>query len=426
MTYIELSRHLKTAEAMEQFNKLYRLHESGYAYQMTRYGKLLRLHEDVFANDDGLCVVSSPGRCEMIGNHTDHNGGIVLTAAINLDTLACVARRRDMTVQLHSEGYQPVTLDLNDLKPQEKEIGTTAAIIRGVASRMHELGYQIGGFDANVTSNVLSGSGLSSSAAFEVLICAVLDHLYNGFIISATERAQIAQYTENHFFGKPCGLMDQLACSAGDLNAIDFKSESPVITPVHYSFYEKGYAIAVVNTGGSHNDLTESYASIPKEMKAVANLLEESMLRNVRREQFMQQLPFIREKAGDRAALRALHFFSENDRVLDAASALQNDDIEAFLSLVQSSGISSWTLLQNVVTTSSDYQPLAIALAVANMLLEGRGASRVHGGGFAGTTLHFVPVDMMNDFSTEMDRLFGENACRLIDVRPDGATVVFA
>lgn len=426
MNYVEMNRFLRTAEAMERFNRLYGLKDSGYTYQMTRYSKLLRLHEDVFANEDGLSIVSAPGRSEIIGNHTDHNHGIVLAAAINLDTVACVARRQDMTVQLHSEGYQPVTLSLETLQPDEKEAGTTAALVRGVAARMKELGYKVGGFDANVTSDVLSGSGLSSSAAFEVLVCAIFDHLYNGFVIGSTERAQIAQYAENHFFMKPCGLMDQMACSTGGLVAIDFKNPDPAVTPISFSFADKGYAIVVVNTGGSHNDLTADYAAIPREMKAAANVLGEAVLRNVRREQFMQEIPAVREKAGDRAVLRSLHFFNENERVLEAVSALQKGDVEAFFSAIERSGRSSWTLLQNVITAASDFQPLALAQAVADMLLDGRGVSRVHGGGFAGTTLHFVPLDMVERFAAEMDRIFGEGASHIIDVRPDGAAVVFA
>lgn len=426
MTYIEMNRYLRTAEAMERFNRLYGLKDSGYTYQMTRYSKLLRLHEDIFANDEGLAILSAPGRTEIIGNHTDHNNGIVLAAAINLDTLACVARRQDMAVQLHSEGYPPVSLSLSDLEPAEAEAGTTAALIRGVAARMSAMGYVIGGFDANVTSDVLSGSGLSSSASFEVLVCAVFDHLYNGGVIGATERARIAQYAENYYFMKPCGLMDQMACSTGGLVAIDFKNPEPDVMPVAYSFADKGYAIAVVNTGSSHDDLTADYASIPREMKEAANALGETVLQKVRRERFMQEIPLVREKAGDRAVLRSLHFFSENDRVLEAVDALQSDDLAAFFSAVERSGRSSWMLLQNVLTASAQNQPLAVSLAVADTLLAGRGVSRVHGGGFAGTTLHFIPAEMAGQFAETMDAIFGDNACRIIDVRPDGAVVAFS
>lgn len=426
MNYIELNRHLKTMEAVERFNRLYGLKGSGYAYQMTRYGKLVRLHEDIFANDGGLCMVSAPGRSEIIGNHTDHNHGAVLAAAINLDTVACVARRGDMAVRLHSEGYPPLELSLDSLAPDEKEAGTTAALIRGVAARMKELGYRIGGFDATVTSDVLSGSGLSSSAAFEVLVCAVFDHLYNGFQVGAIQRAQIAQYAENRFFLKPCGLMDQMACSAGGLVAIDFKNPEPDVTPLSFSFARHGYAMAVVNTGGSHQDLTDDYAAIPREMKAAANALSEPVLRGVRMERFMQEIPLVREKAGDRAVLRALHFFTENGRVAEAVAALQKDDVQAFFSAVKRSGLSSWMLLQNVATHPGDFQPLSVSQAVADALLEGRGVSRVHGGGFAGTTLHFVPLDMVDSFAAGMDRVFGEGATQIIDVRPEGPAVVFA
>lgn len=426
MSYTELKRILRSTQALERFNKLYGIRDVGYTYQMSRYTQIVKLHEDVFNNEAGLCVVSSPGRCEVVGNHTDHNQGIVLAAAINLDALACVAMRDDNIVRLNSEGYGMVEVNLDHLVPDPAEEGTTAALIRGVAAGMQKHGFKIGGFDAAVTSDVLSGSGMSSSAAFEVLICAILDQLYNGFTMDSTLRAQISQYAENVFFMKPSGLMDQMACSTGGLVGIDFKNPEPEVTPIHYAFADKGYALVVINTGGSHDDLTADYAAIPNEMLAVASYFGEQSLRRVRKEQILQEMHTLRENAGDRAVLRALHYYAENDRSLHAMKALVEDDVEAFLQVIRQSGISSWTLLQNVSLLSAENQPLAISLALADTLLAGKGVSRIHGGGFAGTTLHFVPLDMVDTFTSEMNKVFGDNASHVVDVRDEGAFVVFS
>lgn len=426
MNYTELKRVLKSTEAMERFRKLYGIRDVGYTYQMSRYTHLAKLHEEVFNNENSLCVVSSPGRSEIVGNHTDHNQGIVLAAAINLDAVACVAKRDDDQVRLLSEGYGMVEVHLGDLTPKPQEEGTTAALIRGVAAGMQKHGFKIGGFDATVSSDVLSGSGMSSSAAFEVLICAILDQLYNGFVMDSTLRAQICQYAENVFFMKPSGLMDQMACSTGGLVGIDFKNPQPEVTPIHYAFADKGYALVVMNTGGSHDDLTADYAAIPNEMLAVASFFGEKSLRKVRKEQVMQEIHALREKVGDRAVLRALHYYAENERSIHAMKALIADDVDAFLQVIRQSGISSWTLLQNVSLLSAESQPLAVSLALADTLLAGKGASRIHGGGFAGTTLHFVPLDMVDFFTSEMNKVFGEHASHVVDVRDEGAFVVFS
>lgn len=425
MSYMDLKRVIKSTQAMERFSKLYGIRDVGYTYQMSRYTQIVKLHEDVYNNENNIAVISSPGRSEVIGNHTDHNHGIVLAAAINLDALACVASRDDHLVRLMSEGYGMVEVSLDMLEPVEEEAGTTAALIRGVAAGMQMHGYRIGGFDAAVTSDVLSGSGMSSSAAFEVLICAVLDQLYNGFVMDSTLRAQISQYAENQFFMKPCGLMDQMACSTGGLVGIDFRNPEPEVIPIQYSFAEKGYAMVVVNTGGSHDDLTADYAAIPEEMLSVAAYFGESSLRRVRKEQVLQEIPALREKAGDRGVLRALHFYEENERTLQAIKALKEDHITLFFRMIKESGISSWTMLQNVTLHNPASQPLAVSLALADILLQGEGASRIHGGGFAGTTLHFVPLDRVSQFTEEMNKVFGENACHVVDVRSEGAFIVF-
>lgn len=426
MNYDILRRKLTSTDAMAVFRRLYGLKNEGYSHQMTRYSQLVKRHEEIYNNEESLCIISSPGRCEIIGNHTDHNKGIVLAAAINVDALACVSKSDDNIVSIYSEGYEPVNIDLSNLLPVVGEEGTSASLVRGIASRMAELGYKIGGFDAVITSDVLGGSGISSSAAFEVLCVSIMDHLYNGFSMSAPLRAQISQYAENNYFMKPSGLMDQMAASVGGLVAIDFRNDEPQITHLTHSFAEHDHAMAIVAPGGSHDDLTDEYASIPEDMLSVARFFNEECLRRVRREQVLHSILELRKSVSDKAILRALHFFNENDRVQQAVDALQNDDFESFLDALNKSGISSWTMLQNVVVPSDSTQPLALSQALANEILSGTGASRVHGGGFAGTTLHIVPNDKIQVFKEEMDAAFGFGACSIVDVRPDGACVAFA
>ncbi len=421
--YAELSRHLKTESALERLAALYGCGNGELVCQLSRYTMLCKRHEEVYRAKGPLYMLSAPGRTELIGNHTDHNRGRVLASAITLDMVACVSARDDMIAHVDSEGFPAISLDLGDLAPVKSEEGTSAAVVRGTAARMRELGYKIGGFDACVTSNVLGGSGLSSSAAYEVLMLAVQDALYNGFIMQSTERAEIAQYAENHYFGKPCGLMDQMASSTGGLVGIDFKNE-PIIEPLPYSFKDKGYSMIVVKTGGSHDDLTADYAAIREEMSAVAEALGESCLRRVRPEQITQNVARLRETVGDRAVLRAMHFFEENKRVKQAVSALRADDIELFFKQIIASGESSWMLLQNVYTDAR-MQPLSLALALAASMLAGKGAWRVHGGGFAGTTLNFVPCGMVKTFVSQMESAFGANCCAVLDVRSEGAAAVF-
>ena len=419
--YASMIRNLKSAPVMERLNHLYGNRDGMMVAQSARYIALLKRHEELFNCEDGpVVLISAPGRTEIGGNHTDHNRGKVLAAAVNLDTVAAVSARSDMLVHLHSEGYPAMTLDLSDLQPREEEKGTTAALIRGVADRMTQLGYKVGGFDAACTSNVTSGSGLSSSAAFEVLICAVLDKLYNGWTLDYKLRAQISQYAENVHFGKPSGLLDQMASSAGGLVHIDFKGDDPVVRPMNYDFSQKGYALVVVNTGGSHADLTDAYAAIPSEMKAVAACFGESCLRRVRPEQIVQELPRLREEVSDRAIMRAMHFFQENTRVVKQVEALESADLNAFFDAIISSGRSSFMYLQNVYANQED-QSLSLALCLAEDKLKGKGAWRIHGGGFAGTTLNFVPVCELDAFISEMESAFGEHSCQILDIRPEGA-----
>lgn len=421
--YASMIRSLKTPPVMERLIHLYGGRDGMMVAQSARYIGVLKRHEELFNHDGEVLLVSAPGRTEIGGNHTDHNRGRVLAAAVNLDTLSAVSAREDMLVHLNSEGYPAMTLDLSDLAVHPEENGTTAALVRGVASRMRELGYKIGGFDAAVTSSVASGSGLSSSAAFEVMTCAILDALYNGFTIDFKLRAQISQYAENVYFGKPSGLLDQMASSAGGLVTVDFKHDDPDVRPMNFDFAKRGYALVVVATGGSHADLTDDYAAIPKEMKQVAACFGEEYLRRVRQEEFFQALPTLRGKVSDRAILRAMHFYNENQRVVKQVSALEQDDLTGFFKQIIASGRSSYMYLQNVYARPED-QSLSLALAIAEQLLDGKGAWRIHGGGFAGTTLNFVPQKDLACFIETMEGVFGPRCCHVLDIRPEGAAVI--
>ena len=420
-------RNLKTPEVMKKLTRLYGKRDGMLVEQTARYTQLIKRHEELVKAKAPVFMVSAPGRTEIGGNHTDHNRGKVLAAAVNLDTLAAVSPREDSLVRVYSEGYAPLELSLEDLSAKNEEEGKTAALIRGVAAKFADLGYRVGGFDATVTSSVRSGSGLSSSAAFEVLICAIFDLLYNGWTMDAKVRAQISQYAENVYFGKPSGLMDQMASSVGGLTFIDFKDETAKVSEISFDFAAYGMALVVVNTGGSHDDLTEDYAAIPEEMKAVAACFGAAVLRQVRPQEFFQSIPMLREKLTcanvERAILRAAHYFAENCRAVEEAEALKKGQLEEFLKLVIASGSSSFTYLQNVYARANQ-QELSLALLLAENKLRGKGAWRVHGGGFAGTTLNFVPQKDLKDFVQHMEAVFGENSCNVLDIRPEGAAYI--
>ncbi len=368
---------------------------------------------------------AAPGRTELGGNHTDHQHGRVLAAAVNLVTEAVLAKNDHGEIRIQSEGYPMVTISLNDLLPKKNEQGTTAALIRGVAARFVQMGYTIGGFDAYAVSTVLPGSGLSSSAAFEVLIGTILNHLYANSEVSAVEIAKIAQNAENMYVGKPCGLMDQMASSVGSIIGIDFADpENPIIDRVDFDFAASGYALCIIDSGADHANLTDEYAAIPRDMKAVAGLFGKENLRDVDAEEFNRMINVVRDVCGDRAALRAMHFFAENERVKKQIEALQNGDIQTYLTEVTVSGRSSWTLLQNVVPNGETrHQNMAIALAVAEQLLNGEGACRVHGGGFAGTIQAFVPLAKLESFRTGIENVLGKGACHVLNVRADGGVL---
>ena len=414
-------RGLYSAETEKHLTLLYGQGEEVLRRQRERYAALIRAHGEAFGDREGLTLFSAPGRTEIGGNHTDHNLGRVLAASVNLDALCAASPRQDLKVRFQSEGYAPLTLDLEDTDPHPEEQGSTAALIRGVADGMKRAGYRIGGFDAKVTSTVAGGSGLSSSAALEVMLTAVLDGLYNRFEMPFAERAQISRRAENLFFGKPSGLLDQMASAAGGLVTVDFEDDQhPRVEALQYDFAKKGYALAVVGTGGSHADLTGDYAAIPKEMKEVAAFFGKKALRGVTTEDLLGAMKELRGQVSDRALLRAFHFVAENDRVPEQVSALKEDRLEDFLRLINESGRSSFMYLQNIYASNAD-QSLSLALCMAETLLKGRGAWRIHGGGFAGTTLNFVPLDLVDTFTREMNLAFGENACQVLSIRPAGA-----
>lgn len=414
-------QELETPETAAQLARLYGNDPETVAKQKARYGAMIRQHRKLFGDRGKIALISAPGRTEIGGNHTDHNHGRVLAAAVNLDTLCAVTPRNDMTVQFHSQGYSPIEISLDDLSVRDDEKGTTMALIRGVAAGMKEAGYRIGGFDAVVTSTVAGGSGLSSSAALEVMLTGVLDALYNRFDMPYVLRAQISQRAENIWFGKPSGLLDQMASAAGGLVTVDFRDPAqPEVQALQYDFARKGYALVVVATGGSHADLTDQYSAIPAEMRAVARCCGQSVLRGVTVEELTARAAEIRKSAGDRALMRAFHFVNEDARVPEQVKALREDRMEDFLQLIIDSGRSSYMYLQNVYGPGTD-QSLSLALCMAEEMLAGKGAWRIHGGGFAGTTLNFVPTAEIGRFVETMDRTFGEGACKVLNIRPEGA-----
>ena len=412
-------RKLEDASVQNRLARLYG--REAVSEQQKRYAALLRRHAEIFGEKERVTLFSAPGRTEIGGNHTDHNNGRVLAASVNLDALCAASPRDDLTVRFYSEGYAPIEMSLEDLSPRPEEEGTTASLIRGVAAGMKEAGYRIGGFDAAVTSTVAGGSGLSSSAALEVMLTGVLDGLYNRFDMPYALRAQISQKAENTWFGKPSGLLDQMASAAGGLVTVDFRdTKHPEVEALQYDFAGKGYALAVVATGGSHADLTDHYAAIPQEMKAVAACFGQETLRGITVEQLTEKAGELRARLGDRAVMRAYHFVLENDRVPEQVAALKEDRMEDFLKLIIASGRSSFMYLQNVFADNRD-QSLSLALCMAESMLRGKGAWRIHGGGFAGTTLNFVPLDMTEAFVRQMEAAFGEGACHVLNVRPVGA-----
>lgn len=394
--------------------------------QHTRYADAIDEFCKLFPVADAIDLYSAPGRTEVGGNHTDHQRGAVLAAAVNLDVIAVASPNQSGIIRIQSKGFRMDVIDLSDLSIQQSEIGRSAGIIRGIAARFKELGLEIGGFDAYTTSSVLKGSGLSSSAAFENLVGTILNHAYNSGKIDAVEIAKISQYSEVHYFGKACGLMDQMASSVGGFASMDFKNpEAPVIRKIDFDFADSGYALCIVDTKGSHADLTPDYVAVPTEMKSVAAYLGKDVLREVDPADFYKHISEIREKTGDRAVLRAMHFFNDNQTALDEAAALEAGDFETFKTLIQSSGNSSFKYLQNVYSpTHAQQQGVSIGLALSESVLHGRGVCRVHGGGFAGTIQAFVPMDLVAGYRDTLEGVFGKGSCYVLNIRPLGGVKV--
>ncbi len=416
---------LNVQKCRQIFGEIYGEDNQVLEKQYQRYQKLGEKFEDTFLNRD-VHFFSAPGRTEIGGNHTDHNHGRVLAASVNLDLIAAVAISDSNVVILYSEGYsQPFIVDLITLSVVEEEKGTTSALIRGIAARFKQLNYKIGGFNAYITSDVLPGSGLSSSASIEILIGSIFNYFFNDNKIAPEEIAIIGQYAENEYFGKPCGLMDQMTCAVGGIVTIDFKHpHQPVAEKVDFDFASQNYRLLVVDTGGTHADLTEDYASVPTEMKAVAKVLGAEVVRDLEFDHFMFNIRELRSKVGDRAVLRALHFFGDNARVLEQVDALKKGDFERFLALVNQSGESSFKWLQNIYTTRNvSEQGVSLGLALTEQYLKeiGAGACRVHGGGFAGTIQVFLPESAVDHYIQRIEYVFGKDAALVLKVRSRGA-----
>lgn len=387
----------------------------------TRYLKAINRYLDFYKEDTDMYLLSAPGRTEVGGNHTDHQHGRTLTGGVNLDVIAVVCKTDDNTVAIKSEGFKEDVVDISASLEKCEGNGKTSELIKGIAFYLKQKGFNIGGFRAYTTSNVLKGSGLSSSAAFEVLICNIFKSLYN-LDINELEIAKISQKAENEYFGKPCGLLDQMACSLGGFTAIDFKDvENPKVEKIDFDLKKYNTSLVIVNTGGNHSDLTDDYADIPKECKAVANFFNKNYLREVDFKEFLANIKNLREKVSDRAVLRAIHFFNEDLRAAKEAEALKNNNFEEFLNLVKQSGNSSYKYLQNVYSNANvAEQGIGLALALTEMYLNGRGACRVHGGGFAGTIQAFVPNDILNEYIEKIEAVFGEGSAYVLTVRPAG------
>ena len=426
--YAQMIRQLKTPEVMKRLNTLYGQREGMMVAQTTRYTALLKRHEDLFNTSGPVYMISAPGRTEISGNHTDHNRGKVLTAAVNLDTVAAVSPREDGVVNVHSEGYPAISISLDDLAAREDEKNTTAALIRGVAYKLQEEGYKIGGFDAAVTSTVRGGSGLSSSAAFEVMLCAIFDELYNQGTLDYKHRAKISQFAENVYFGKPSGLLDQLTSAVGGIIFADFADpQQPVLEKIHADgLLPPGMSLCVTDTRGSHSELTGEFAAIRQEMEQIAAFLGKKVLGQVTESAFWAALPALRKACGDRAVLRAIHYFEENARTLAQRDALQAGQFAAFAALVLESGRASFALCQNVYcSTDVRHQGLSVALALSQSILQGStGAWRMQGGGFAGTIQAYVPQSLLERYHSEIERVFGKGSCYILRLREQGAVKV--
>ena len=419
----ELINDLKNNKYDELLNDLY-VDESLLEYQRNRYVAAVEKYISLYG-DNGVEIYSAPGRSEVGGNHTDHQHGCVLAAAINLDAIAVVGKT-EREIKILSDDFDIKAIDVNDLAVKQEEAGSSEALVRGVLAKLKELNYQIGGFNAFITSDVIMGAGLSSSAAFETIIGTILSGLYNDMTVDPVLIAQIGQYAENVYFGKPCGLMDQCASSVGSLINIDFKDiDKPVVRKVDVDFSKFEHSLCIVDTKGSHADLTDEYAAIPAEMKKIANYFNKEFLREVDEQEFFDNIAKVREIGNDRAVLRAIHLFTENKRVDLQVAALNAGDFDEFKRLIKASGDSSYKFLQNVYANSDVFnQSVSIGLAMSEKILGDNGVCRVHGGGFAGTIQAFVKDSYVDTYKTEIEKVFGKDSCHILKVRKYGGKKV--
>ncbi|HSO86227.1 MAG TPA: galactokinase family protein [Draconibacterium sp.] len=424
MTKIKSLREKINGGSNPLFHELYGTDTSVLKEQADRYSALMSDFEKNYGKDD-VQLFSSPGRTEIGGNHTDHNYGRVLAGAVNLDNIAVAAKNGTNTIRIKSAGYPEFQVELTDFQPKESEYYTSTSLVKGIAAKMKEKGYEVGGFDACIDGRVPKGSGLSSSASFEVLIGAIFNELFNDGKMSKVENAIIGQWSENNYFGKPCGLMDQTACSVGGLITIDFKDPAnPIVKEVDFDFVSTGFSLVITDVGGGHHDAASQaeYASLPTEMKSVAAVLGAKVLREVTLEQIVEKIPEIRKVTGDRAILRAYHFQGDNQRVVDQVTALEINDFQAFLKMVVESGYSSYMYNQNIFdVVHKDEQVVSLALALSEMVLKGTGAWRVHGGGFGGTIQAFVPQEKLEDYVKTLEHVYGKGSCHKLFIRAKGA-----
>lgn len=407
----------------ETLCRLYGCSEAEAPVFAARYEKVLCDLQGAFGPHETGALFSAPGRTELGGNHTDHQRGCVLAGSVNMDILAAVAPNDLRQIRLKSEGYDPIIVDIVDLQKRMEEENTSAAIVRGTCKAFEDLGAKLTGLDIAMISNVPKGSGVSSSAAFEVLLCTILNELFLGENkADAVKIAQIGQWVENVYFGKPCGLMDQMACSVGGAVAIDFADPAhPIVEQIDFDLHKFGHALCIIDSGADHADLTDEYAAIPGECKAVAKLCGKEVLREVEFDLFLQNMAECRKELGDRAVLRALHFFRENARVPHQVKAIREGDFDAFLALEKESCHSSWEYLQNITPAGyQEQQAVAVTIALAREILGNRGAVRVHGGGFAGTVQAFVPLDLVDTFKARMEKVLGQGTCNVMIIRPVG------
>lgn len=422
MKLSEMKNSILSGNYNAAFNTLY----TDVNASIDRYAKACDRFAHYFGEDRDVSLFSAPGRTEVGGNHTDHQLGCVLAGSVNLDVIAVVSKTDDGIIRIKSKSFDMDVVNSGELEPQDSEKERSASLIRGVCARIKQLGYKVGGFDAYTVSNVIKGSGLSSSAAFEVLVGTIISYIYNDGKIDAVTIAKCSQYAENAFFGKPSGLMDQMASSVGGFVGIDFADvENPIIEKVDFDFAAQNHSLCIVNTGGNHADLTCEYAAVPQEMRDIAAHFGQTALRNVDESEFFADIRTLREKYGDRAVLRAMHFFDDNRRAIEEKQALKENDFNRFLQLVRQSGQSSFMFLQNVYASSAPReQGLSLALYLSGKVLGERGAYRVHGGGFGGTIQAFVPNDLLDEYIKTVESVFGENTCYVLKIRPLGGTMI--